>query len=157
MNPGLPPSSDARLRWIEIVSSFMDNKFRVPGTNFRFGLDPILGFIPFGGSAASFAISAGLLVTMVKHGVSRKVLVLMFLNLALDATLGSIPVIGNIFDFFYKANQRNLNLLKKHYQEGKYTGSGSGIILSLVIGFILLLGLLVYGTYKLLWYLLQQF
>lgn len=157
MKTVLSPSPDAWLRWIESVSSVMDNKFRVPGTNFRFGLDPILGLIPGAGSAASFAISAGLLVTMVKHGVSRKVLVLMFLNLALDATIGSIPVIGNIFDFFYKANQRNLNLLKKHYQEGKYTGSGSGIILSVVIGLIVFLGLLVYGIYKLFWYLGQQF
>ena len=136
MNPNPVSPADSRLRWIESISTFMDNQFRVPGTNFRFGLDPILSFIPFGGSAASFAISAGLLLTMVKYGVSRKVLILMLGNLVLDATLGSIPVIGNIFDFFYKANQRNVNLLKRHYQEGKYTGSGTGILLAIALALL---------------------
>ena len=153
MNPNPVSPADSRLRWIESISTFMDNQFRVPGTNFRFGLDPILSFIPFGGSAASFAISAGLLLTMVKYGVSRKVLILMLGNLVLDATLGSIPVIGNIFDFFYKANQRNVNLLKRHYQEGKYTGSGTGILLAIALALLVILGLVIYGTWELITYL----
>jgi hypothetical protein len=153
MNPQQITPADSRLRWIESISTFLDNQFRVPGTNFRFGLDPILSFIPFGGSAASFAISAGLLLTMVKHGVSRKVLILMLGNLLLDATLGSIPVLGNIFDFFFKANQRNVNLLKRHYQEGKYTGSGTGILITLAVALLVLLGGIIYGTWKLISYL----
>jgi len=144
-----PPTPDPRFRWIESISTFMDNQFQLPGTNFRFGLDPLLSFIPFAGSAASFAISAGLLLTMMKHGVSRKVVIMMLGNLALDATLGSIPVIGNIFDFTFKANQRNVNLLKKHYQEGKYTGSGNGIIFTVILFLLLLLGLIIYCTWKL--------
>jgi len=131
----------------------MDNQFQLPGTNFQFGLDPILSLIPLGGSVASFAISAGLLVTMMKHGVSRKVVIMMLGNLALDATIGSIPVIGNIFDFAFKANQRNVNLLKKHYQEGKYTGSGNGIIVTVILILMLLLGLIIYGTWELVSYL----
>ena len=148
-----PPTTDSRLRWLESISIFMDSQFRLPGTNVRFGLDPILSFIPFGGSAASFAISAGLLVTMMKYGVSRKVWVMMLGNLALDATIGSIPIIGNIFDFAFKANQRNVNLLKKHYQEGKYMGSGNGIIFTVVLILMLLLGLIIYGTWELASYL----
>jgi hypothetical protein len=155
MNPSPISPTDSRLRWIESISTFMDNQFRVPGTNFRFGLDPILSFIPFGGSAASFAISAGLLLTMVKYGVSRKVLILMLGNLVLDATLGSIPVIGNLFDFFYKANQRNVNLLKRHYQEGKYTGSGTGILIAIALTLLVILGLIIYGTWKLISYLVD--
>jgi hypothetical protein len=153
MNPPPASTADARLRWIESISTFMDDQFRVPGTQFRFGLDPILSFIPFGGSAASFAISAGLLFTMVKYGVSRKVLILMLGNLLLDATLGSIPVVGNIFDFFYKANQRNVRLLKKHYQEGKYTGSGTGLLITIALTLLILLALIIYGTWKLISYL----
>lgn len=150
-----PDANDPRLRWLETISTFMDNQFRLPGTNFRFGLDPILSFIPFGGSAASFAISAGLLLTMMKYGVSRKVWIMMLGNLALDALIGSIPVIGNIFDFVYKANQRNVNLLKKHYQEGKYMGSGTGILITVAIVMIILLGLIVYGTWELVTYLVS--
>ena len=153
MNQTPPPTADSRFRWLESISTFMDNQFRLPGTNFRFGLDPILSFIPFGGSAASFAISAGLMVTMMKHGVSRKVVIMMLGNLVLDAVIGSIPIIGNIFDFTFKANQRNVNLLKKHYQEGKYTGSGNGIIITVIIVLMLLLGLIIYGTWELVSYL----
>ncbi|MGV3502265.1 MAG: DUF4112 domain-containing protein [Adhaeribacter sp.] len=150
------PAVDSRLRWVESISIFLDNQFRVPGTNFRFGLDPILSLIPFGGSAASFAISAGLVLTMVKHGVSRKVLILMVGNLVLDALVGSIPVLGNIFDFYFKANQRNVNLLKKHYQEGKYSGSGNGVLLAIALSLVLLLGLLIYGTWTLISWLVNQ-
>lgn len=150
------PAVDSRLRWVESISIFLDNQFRVPGTNFRFGLDPILSLIPFGGSAASFALSAGLVLTMVKHGVSRKVLILMVGNLVLDALVGSIPVLGNIFDFFFKANQRNVNLLKKHYQEGKYTGSGNGVLLAIALVLVLLLGLILYGSWQLVSWLVNQ-
>ncbi|MDB5262440.1 MAG: hypothetical protein JWQ14_1721 [Adhaeribacter sp.] len=151
--PGHNAAQDERLRWIEMVSRFMDNQFRLPGTNFRFGLDPILSFIPFGGSAASFAVSAGLLVTMVKYGVSRKVMIMMLGNLALDAVLGSIPVIGNLFDFVFKANQRNVSLLRKHYVEGKHSGSGNGLLAIIILVLILLLGLIIYGTWQLIQYL----
>ena len=133
----------------------MDNQFQLPGTNFRFGLDPILSLIPFGGSAASFAVSAGLLVTMLKYGVSRKVWMMMLGNLALDAVFGSIPIVGNIFDFFFKANQRNVSLLRKHYQEGKYTGSGKGLLTTIVVILLLLLALVVYGTWQLVMYLVS--
>lgn len=150
------PAVDSRLRWVESISVFLDNQFRVPGTNFRFGLDPILSLIPFGGSAASFALSAGLVLTMVKHGVSRKVLILMVGNLVLDALVGSIPVLGNIFDFFFKANQRNVNLLKKHYQEGKYTGSGNGVLVAIALVLVLLLGLILYGSWQLVSWLVNQ-
>jgi hypothetical protein len=155
IHPGHKAVQDERLRWIEMVSRFMDSQFRLPGTNFRFGLDPILSFIPFGGSAASFAISAGLLVTMFKYGVSRKVIIMMLGNLVLDAVIGSIPVIGNIFDFAFKANQRNVSLLRKHYQEGKHMGSGSGLLAIIILVLILLVGLIIYGTWQLIQYLVS--
>jgi MFS superfamily sulfate permease-like transporter len=86
---------------------------------------------------------------MAKYGVSRKVVVLMVLNVLLDAFIGSIPVIGNIFDFTYRANQKNIRLLKKHYHEGKYQGSGTGIIILVFIVLFAGLILLAYGLFKL--------
>ena len=155
MNQPPPIDTDQRLRYLEAITTFMDSRFRLPGTNFRFGLDPILSFIPVGGSVASFAISAGLLLTMMKYQVSRKVWIMMLGNLALDAIIGSIPIIGNIFDFAFKANQRNLRLLKKHYQEGKHMGSGNGILITVALVILLLLGLIIYGTWKLIAYLVS--
>ncbi len=129
-NSQTPPTAlpDERLKWVESLARLMDSQFRLPGTNFKFGLDPILGFIPLAGALSTYAVSGILVFTMARYGVSRKVVILMFLNILLDALFGSIPIIGNIFDFAYKANDRNVRLLRRHYQEGKYSGSGTGIL-----------------------------
>ncbi|GAB2940294.1 hypothetical protein GCM10027048_00720 [Hymenobacter coalescens] len=131
-------ATDARLRWVDKVAHLMDSQFQLPGTSFRFGLDPILGLIPVVGELGTFAISAALIVTMIRHGASRKVVVLMVLNVLLDTLVGSIPIIGNLFDFAYKSNERNVRLLRQHYGEGRYQGSGTGLIV-LVLGVLLLI------------------
>lgn len=146
-------NSKPEIIWIETVSTWMDSKYRIPGTNIRFGLDPILGLIPFLGEAATFIISSGLVLSMAKYGVSRKVVILMVLNVLLDAVIGSIPIIGNIFDVTYRANNRNIRLLKKHYEEGKYQGRGTGIILSLMVFLFVVFGFFIYGLVKLTQYL----
>lgn len=141
------------------MARLMDSQFRLPGTNFKFGLDPILGFIPLAGTLSTYAVSGILVFTMARYGVSRKVVILMFANILLDALIGSIPIIGNIFDFAYKANNRNVRLLRRHYQEGKYTGSGTGILLLIVVVLFLLMALIFYCIWLLgsfLWQYLQQ-
>lgn len=141
------PASDPNLYWVEEMVKLMDTRFKFPGTRFRFGLDPILGLLPVVGDLTSFAISGGLVLYMLKYGVSRKVIVLMLLNITLDATIGSIPIVGHVFDFYYKANTRNINLLKKHYQEGKYQGSGTWIIVLVALFLIAFIFLLIWGIW----------
>lgn len=138
-----------RLRWVESLSRLLDDKFRIPGTNFRFGLDPLLNLIPIAGDLSGFLISAALVATMAKHGVSRKVVILMSLNILLDATIGAIPLVGQIFDFVYKANTKNIKLLKEHYEEGRHQGSGTGIVILVVTVFAVFFFLLMYGIWKL--------
>lgn len=142
-----------RIEWVERLSYLMDDQFRVPGTNFRFGLDPILNFIPVAGSASGFLISIALLLSMARHGASKKVAIKMTVNVVLDFLFGGIPVIGQIFDFFFKANKRNIRLLKEHYYEGKHQGSAKGIIATIIIVLIVLLVLFVY----LIWNLFEWF
>lgn len=125
----------------------MDSKFRIPGTGLHFGLDPIITFIPAAGDVVTVFISAMLVYQMNKHGVSRKVLIKMMINILIDGLIGAIPVLGIFFDLAYKANNRNVKLLKEHYQEAKHMGSGNGII----IGFLLLTFLLVGGIIYLFW------
>ncbi len=137
------------LFWVEEITRLMDSKFRIPGTDFRFGLDPLLGLFPVVGDVTSFAISGGLVMYMLRHGASRKVIILMLLNIFLDATIGSIPILGNIFDFYYKANTRNINLLRKHYQEGKYQGGGTWIVVTVALILIGLIFLMLWGLWKL--------
>lgn len=147
---------NGQLKWVERIASVMDDKFKVPGTNFRFGLDPILNLIPFAGDVSGFVVSAALLYVMAKNGVSRKVLILMAINIAVDAVVGAIPVLGQISDFYIKANTRNIKLLKEHYREGKHTGSGNGIIVILLIVLLLIIGAALYVSYLTLTWLFTQ-
>jgi len=125
-----------RLKWVEHIAYLLDEKFRLPGTKFRFGLDPLMNLIPVAGDISGFLVGAALVWVMAKHGVSRKVLILMVLNIFIDALIGAVPLIGQVFDFYYKSNSRNIKLLKEHYEEGKHQGKGTGV---LVMVFLLLL------------------
>ena len=123
--------------WIEKITKLLDSKFKIPGTNFRFGLDPILGLVPGIGDISAFFMSSLLVLAMVRHGASGKVAALMTINIVVDALIGGIPIIGNIFDFFFKANNRNLRLLKRHHLEGRYQGSAKRVLI--IAGFVMFL------------------
>ncbi|WP_316793779.1 DUF4112 domain-containing protein [Pedobacter frigoris] len=142
-------NSNNKFPFLTKISYLMDEQFRFPGTKFRFGLDPILNLIPIAGDMAGLVVSAGLLLAMAKRGASSKLVVLMSLNILLDATIGAIPIIGQIFDFFFKANSRNIGLMKAHYLEGKHQGSGKNIIVVVIIVLVAVLALLFYGLYQL--------
>ncbi|MHA6246954.1 DUF4112 domain-containing protein [Pontibacter sp. CAU 1760] len=142
------PQSE-RLKWVDTMARLMDNQFALPGTSFRFGLDPLLGLLPVAGDLASFAMSAVIVLTIAKHGASGKLVALMLVNIALDAIIGSIPVLGSIFDFAYKANERNVRLLRKHYDEGKYQGSGKNIIVAALVGVVVVFVLLLWAMWEL--------
>lgn len=131
-------SRDSALEYVEKISVTLDKKYTLPGTGFRFGLDPIIGLIPFLGHAVTFFISSGLILIMIRHGASGKVAVKMAINVIIDTLVGAIPVVGNVFDFFFKSNTRNIKLLKEHYHEGKHIGSGFGTaVLFFVILFLI--------------------
>jgi hypothetical protein len=144
-----------RLKWVERIASIMDDKFCVPGTSFR--LDPILNLIPFAGDVSGFVVSAALLYVMAKNGVSRKVLILMAFNISIDAIIGAIPLLGQVSDFYIKANTRNIKLLKEHYLEGKHTGSGNGIIAILLLVLFVVMATTLYLSYLAIHWLFTKF
>ncbi|MGK7389919.1 MAG: DUF4112 domain-containing protein [Candidatus Cyclobacteriaceae bacterium M2_1C_046] len=134
---------DPDLRYVKYLTRLMDSEFSLPGTKFRFGLDPILGLIPGVGDIASYAVSGLIIFYISRYGASRKVIYMMVGNAALDAVIGSIPLLGHIFDFYYKANERNLRLLQEHYEEGKYQGKGTRFLTVLIIVFIVIFIILI--------------
>lgn len=145
MNNQKPQNTNltGRLKWVERISNLMDDKFKLPGTNFRFGLDPLINLIPIAGDISGFIVGAALVLVIAKNGVSRKVVILMVLNIFIDALIGGIPLIGNVFDFYYKSNSYNIKLLKEHYEEGRHTGSGTGVLLAVfIVLFLFFLGFL---------------
>jgi hypothetical protein len=137
------------LEWIERIARWLDSKFVIPGTTIRFGLDPLMSLFPVVGDFVTYVISGMLVYNMYQHGVSRKVVIKMILNSTLDAIIGVIPVVGTFFDIFYRANDRNVRLLKEHYNEGKHHGSGNGILLVIAVIAIGLFAAAFYGLYKL--------
>ncbi|MGV3509998.1 MAG: DUF4112 domain-containing protein [Sphingobacteriaceae bacterium] len=146
-----------KLKWVERISYLLDERFRFPGTNFRFGLDPILNLIPFAGDLSGFVLSSALILTMAKNGASGKIVALMAINAILDATIGAIPILGQIFDFFYKANSKNIKLLKEHYEEGKHQGSGKSVWITAIIVLIVLFVLFIFIIWKLFEWIISWF
>jgi len=91
----------------------MDDLFRVPVLGWRFGLDPIIGLIPGFGDTATSLVSIYILVNAVRYRVPKITLLRMGLNLGIDYVVGSVPLVGDFLDAWWKSNQRNLDLLKK--------------------------------------------
>lgn len=137
-----------KIEWLDNVSAFLDNRFRIPGTNTRFGLDFLIGLVPYAGDIISFGISGVLVLTMARYGASGRVIIQMLWNIFLDTLVGAIPILGDIFDLYYKANRRNFDLLREHYEEGSYQGSGWWIILLVICSLLALFILLIWIVAK---------
>jgi hypothetical protein len=142
-----PLKNSPELLWVERVSKLLDSKFRIPGTSIRFGLDPIFGLLPVAGDLGTMLISLSLIYTMYQNGASGKLVANMILNVLIDVIFGSIPVVGAFFDVYYKANNRNVRLLKQYYEEGKHRGSATGVVVSVLLVTILIVAGLIYGTW----------
>ena len=103
-------------RWAEVrrLADLLDTRFRIPGTRQTFGLDAILGIVPGAGDLAGLAAAAYVVTQAVRLGARGWTLATMLLTMAIDATVGSIPILGTVFDVVYKANTRNVRLLEEH-------------------------------------------
>lgn len=115
-------------------SVLLDSAFRVPGTNLTFGLDPILGLIPGLGDLTSPLFAALLLFHAVRMRIPRVVQLRMLVNAAIDALIGFVPVVGDLFDFGWKANVRNLALLERYAHPGSRATKGDWIFVFSIVG-----------------------
>lgn len=136
------------LKWLDGFADLLDNRFVIPFTNFRFGVDALIGLVPYAGDVLSFIVSGFLVVIMVRHGASGMLVVKMLSNILLDGMIGTVPFLGDLFDFRYKANMRNVSLLKQHYEQGLHQGSAWWVVL-LIIGLVIaLIALSVFVIWK---------
>lgn len=97
---------------LRAIARLLDARFGIPGTRWQFGLDSILGLVPGIGDAATAAVSLYILVEARRMGVGLPTLARMAWNVALDLGLGAVPLLGDVFDFFWKSNLRNIALLE---------------------------------------------
>lgn len=133
----------AQLAWVDGFGRLLDTRFRIPGTNVRFGLDFLLGLFPYAGDMISLVFSGLMIATMARHGASGMLVARMLGNVAVDTLVGAVPILGDFFDLFYKANIRNLHLMREHYGEGQHQGSAWPVVIA--VGVIILIVLILIG------------
>lgn len=142
------PIPDPDLARLDALAKILDNQFRVPGTQVRFGLDGIIGLVPYLGDVAGFVVSGFLMRTMIQRGAGPILMIRMMGNVALDAVVGVVPIAGDLFDFGYKANRRNVEMLKKYYADGKAKPSAKWSLALLGMLFFILFALLIWAIWK---------
>lgn len=108
------PSRHQRVEHLQQIAELLDGVFRIPGTNIEFGLDAIIGMIPGIGDIVSGAISMWLIQEAKRLGAPRWLIARMIWNVAVDVSVGIIPFVGDAFDVAWKANRKNMELLKRH-------------------------------------------
>ena len=108
----------ARLQRLRRLTNLLDNAFLIPGTNWRIGLDPIIGLIPGAGDLVTTALSVYIVVEAHQLGARPGTMARMVLNVAIDFLGGAIPLVGDVFDAAWKCNVRNLSLLEAEIARG---------------------------------------
>jgi hypothetical protein len=139
----LPPEQEAKIKsqldplfkWLAVV---MDEFLRLPGTRFRFGLDPLIGLIPGLGDTASAIVSALTLIYAARCGLPKILLARMSLNILINEVIGIIPGIGDAFSFWFKSNSRNYELLQRHRGAPRRTRSSDWVFVAAVLGILIL-------------------
>jgi hypothetical protein len=146
----LPPEEKQRRREVEPlfkwIALIMDDLLRLPGTNFRIGLDPIIGLIPGIGDTSSALVSAAVLIQAVRRGLPKILIARMSVNILINEIVGIVPIAGDAFSFWFKSNSRNYDLLKKH--QGASSGSRKSdwlfvIVVLCTLAFIVVAGIAV--------------
>ena len=139
-------SSPQRFWLAKFLADWLDQRFTIPGTSIRIGLDPILGLIPgIGDMIANLAGSAIILIAA-QYRLPKIVLLRMGLNVALNAIIGAIPVFGDIFSIWFRSNVKNAQLLERYVsvEDRSSTFSNWIFVIAVIIGIVLLLtGILV--------------
>ncbi len=126
---------------LDDLAFYLDGLFRVPGTGWRFGLDSLIGLVPNLGDTMTFLPSMYILFAGVRYGVPKITLLRMAMNIGVDYVVGAIPFLGDAFDFVWKANKQNMDLIRERAAgHGKGTTSDYIFVIALIV---LLIGLLV--------------
>jgi hypothetical protein len=129
----LTPGQRQRLDSLRKVAQLLDSAFVVPGTSMRIGLDPIIGLVPGIGDLISPLFTAGILWQARELGIPKVVQLRMIFNVAIDTVGGLFPVLGDVFDFAWKANDMNMTLLEHHAHEEHRAAPGDWLFVAAMI------------------------
>jgi Domain of unknown function (DUF4112) len=110
----LQPHQQKRVQRVRQLAKLLDEAITIPGTKQKIGLDPIIGLVPGGGDTLSMVLSSYIIIEAALLGLPKATLLKMVSNILIDAIVGTVPVVGDLFDVVSKANTRNLKLLDAH-------------------------------------------
>jgi len=148
----LTPGQTQRLQTLRHIARLLDSAFAVPGTSYRIGLDPILGLVPGVGDLVSPLFTLGILWQGHDLGISRVVQLRMLGNVAIDTLVGTVPLVGDLFDFAWKANEKNMALLEAHAFEERNASARDWFFVLLMTVLVLALAAV---PFVLLWFLIS--
>lgn len=104
-----------RIERLDRLATLLDTAFVLPGTNIRFGADALIGLVPGVGDGITTALAAFIVYEAHRLGVPRRILIRMMGNVAIDGLVGAVPVFGDLFDVAFRANRRNVRILREHF------------------------------------------
>ena len=138
--PALPGGAASRLVFARFLADLLDQRFTIPGTSIRIGLDPIIGLIPGIGDTLANLTGSTILLLGAQFGLPKVVLLRMALNVAANTLIGAIPVLGDVFSIWFRSNVRNAQLLEDYAAgERQSTRPGDWFFVAAVIGALILL------------------
>ena len=156
----VPPNEDVSLRsadrgnetqlakstaQLDHIAWLMDDCFRIPGVNWRFGVDALIGLIPGAGDVLGGLIGLLLLVRAFQYRLPKVVITRMIVNNLIDVTVGSIPFLGDAFDFFWKSNSKNMTLFHEYAGQPEASTLRHWLLLWLLISFFLFIFFLIFA------------
>lgn len=141
-----------RLESLRRLKFLLDEAFRVPGTNLRFGWDPIIGAVPWLGDLVTTLLAGAILVQAHRMRIPRIVQTRMWLNVGIDTVVGLVPFVGDVADAFFKSNTRNFALLERHASRARPATAGDWFFVAAVALFVLMMAslplLMAYYVYR---------
>lgn len=135
----ITPAQRQRLEALRGLARLLDSAFEIPGLRVRIGLDPIIGLLPGIGDLVSPIFAIGILWQSRDLNLPRVVQLRMIMNVAIDSVLGVVPLVGDLFDVAWKANDRNYALLERYALEERPPSTGDWLFVIAMIGILLLL------------------
>ncbi|WP_010586601.1 DUF4112 domain-containing protein [Schlesneria paludicola] len=118
-------SPHARIEQLGKFAELMDGQFRIPGTNIEFGLDAIIGLVPGIGDLVCGAMSMWLIGEARRLGAPQWLIARMIWNVAVEVGVGAVPLVGDLFDVAWKANRKNIQLLRRHFESESHRAANS--------------------------------
>ena len=123
---------------LENLSHYLDGLFKIPGVGWKFGLDALIGLIPNVGDTLTIFPAFYILIAGVRYGVPKITLLRMAFNIGLDYVVGMIPFVGDAFDFFWKSNKQNMDLIRTR-ATGKTGTRGDYVFIVVIMGLLIAL------------------